>query len=432
MSRPLSSVPPASIPPASSRRPRLLLFGFLIALLLIYLVLQPTLERMKAETARMKRERDANQAQAAHFKDLRSALEQTRERVTQNPNDAEAQREMAQRCEEVGNLGEALLHAEASVRLQPNDVETLVLTATLRQRLKHYDTAMEAYQQVLAVAPQEPRALTGLAYVYILFGWPLKAEALLLPAVRQQADNPHLKVSLALSYLQHDDSTHAEQLLLAVKRAAPDQAALWTPLVDVYIKEKRYPQALATAQEALQQTPDNKALLLLQGQAYYHLHDLDHARQTLQNLLTMDPDNSTAYYYLGLCANNSNQIDEAIRQMEAGLRIDPGSAPIQRVLGQLYLRVHRDTEGRKLTAQADHASQETQRQARLSYQLANHPDSADAHRQMAQVYDEQKDLPRAIMEWKQTLHYRPDDSEARTALRAALQAVGRGQEASAL
>ena len=424
MSRPLS--------PVSSRRPRLLLFGFLIVLALVYLGLKPTLDRMGAETARMKRERAANQAQAAHVQELRSALKHIKERATQNPTDAGAQREMAQRSEEAGNLEESLKYAEASIRLQTHDVDALLFTAALRERLKRYDTAIDAYQQVLAVAPQDPRALTGLAYVYTLFGWPLKAEALLLPAVRQQTDNPHLKVSLALSYLQHEDSTQAEKLLLDVKRLAPDEVALWAPLVDVYTKEKRYADALRTAGEVLQQTPDNKAVQLLQGQAYYYLGDLDRARQSLQRLLVADPNDATAYYYLGLCANKAGDVPEAIRQMEASLQRNPGSDTVKRVLGQLYLRAHRDEEGRKLTEEANRAGEAVQKRSRLNYQLANHPDSADAHRQMAQVYEEQKDLPRAIVEWKQTLYYRPNDAQARTALCAALQAVGRGQEAGTL
>ena len=424
MSRPLT--------PVSSRRPRLLLFGSLIVLALVYLGLKPALDRMGAETARMKRERDANQAQSAHFKDLRSAFDQARERAGQNPKDAGAQREMAQRCEEAGNLGESLQYAESAARLQPQDVNVLLTVASLSQRLKHYDTAVEAYRQTLAIAPNEPRALAGVGYLYVLFGWPLVAERLLMPAVQQQPNNPQLKVCLAMAYVQHENSVQAERLLLEVKRAAPGDAALWTPLVDVYMQEKRYAEALRVAGEALQQTPDNKAVQELQAQAYYYLDDLDKARQSLQRLLAADPNDATAYYYLGLCANKAGDVPQAIRQMEASLERNPGSDMVKRVLGQLYLRTHRDDEGRKLTEEANRAEKAGQKRSRLNYQLANHPDSVDAHRQMAQVYEEQKDLPRAIVEWKQTLHYQPGDTQARAALHTTLQAAGRGQEANTL
>ena len=432
MPRSVSSLPTGSPPPAAPPRSRLLLIGLLAFFAVAYLAARPTLNRIQAETDKINRHTVADQAEEARLRGLRSALDQAKQRVAQNPGDWQAQREMAQRSEEAGNIEEALQYAQAAARLQSQDVDALLTVASLRQRLKRYDTAMDAYQQALAHTPDEPRALMGLAYLYVQFGWTLQAETLLTPAIAKQPNDPHLKVSLALAYLQHADSTRAEKLLLDAKREAPNEAALWTPLVDVYMKEKRYADALRTAGEALQLTPDNKAVQQLQAQAYYYLDDLDRARQALQRLLAADPNDATAYYYLGLCANKAGDVPEAIRQMQASLQRNPGSDTVQRVLGQLYLRAHRDDEGRKLTEEANRASDAGQKRSRLNYQLANHPESADAHRQMAQVYEEQKDLPRAIMEWKQTLRYRPNDAQARAALRAALQATGRGQEASTL
>ena len=420
--------PPSSSSPSPSSRSRLLL-GLLAGMALLYLALQPALRRMHAETERVNRETSANQAEAARLGSLRADLEQARQRVRQAPDDIQARRELARRSEEAGEYEEALQQAEAVTRLLPRDAEAWVQTASLRQRLKRYDTAMEAYQQALAVAAGQANAVTGLAYLYVQMGWTLQAEEVLQAALRREPENLHLKVALALAYMQNADSAHAEQLLLEVKRAAPREPALWTPLVDVYMKEKRYAPALDAAQEALLLTPDNKPLLLLQGEAYYYLRDLPHAVQTLQRLLTLEPEHSVAHYYLGLCANSSGDLNAAARQMEASLQRDPGAASTQRALGQMYMRLHRETEGRRLIAAADRGAEEGQKRARLSYRLANHPESADAHRQMAQTYQEQNDLPHAIVEWKQVLRVLPADFPARDALRRALQSVGRGAEA---
>src|SRR5438105_1174991 len=264
-----SGKPDVGLNPAPRRR-RLLLAG-LLGLAILYLVLLPWLRRMSAETARLQRDTAARQSEAARLGGIRRALEEARARVERHPQDAAAQLDLAERCSEAGQLDEGVRHARLAAQLWPHDPDPLLLLADLQLRARRYVAAVDAYKTALSIAPGNQRALTGLAFLYVSFGWPADAEALLEPAVRAAPTNPYLKVALAAAYTQQQEWGAAERLLLQARRLAPDRVELWSPLADLYNQSRRERDAVTVARDGLARRPGDPHLLDELGQAYYHL-----------------------------------------------------------------------------------------------------------------------------------------------------------------
>src|SRR5438270_14043431 len=115
----MRSMPAAPLSP----RPRLWLFGALIALLLAYLLLQPALRRLSAETKELRQRTTARQVEAARAAAVRASVDTARSRAARDPSDATAQMELARRCLDAGLLEEATRSAQAAAKLRPADPE---------------------------------------------------------------------------------------------------------------------------------------------------------------------------------------------------------------------------------------------------------------------------------------------------------------------
>jgi tetratricopeptide (TPR) repeat protein len=395
-----------------------LLVGCLLLLAILYVALLPRLRRMAADTARLQRDTAARQAAAARLAGLRQALDAARTQAASHPDSAPAQLELAMRLSETGQLDEAARHARVAARLQPHDPEPLLLLADIEHRARRYDAAVDAYKAALAIAPGNQRALTGLAFLYVAFGWPFDAEALLQPAVRAAPQNTYLKVALAAAYTQQQNWDAAERLLLEARHLAPDEVTLWSPLAHLYNQTHRERDAVAVAREALARRPGDTQMLNELGEAYYQLHDLPNAMAAFRQTVAVQPDDVTAHYDLGLCYQRLNQPEEAIRELEDVRRRDADFAQTRLLLGRLYLRDGRAAEGRRLLDESRRVEAREHRQARAGLLVSIHPRSAAAHWQMALIYREQGNRGRMIVEARKVLELDPHHAAARRMLGA--------------
>jgi tetratricopeptide (TPR) repeat protein len=371
---------------------------------------------MTAETERLKQQTQAGQEEAVHLARLRRALDDARTRVERDPRDGQAQVELAARLSEAGQIEEAARHAQAAADLLPRDPAPLLVRADVERRARRYVEAVDAYKGALARDPSNQQALTGLALLYVSFGWPREAEALLKPAIRAAPKNPYLKVTLAAAYSQHESYGDAERLLLEVRRLAPEDISLWSPLANLYLQMRREQDAVAVAKDALARSQGDVAMLIGLGQAYYQLHEIPRAQAALRKVLAIDPENVPAHYYLALCDRSLHQPAAAIRELESVARRDPEYEQTRLFLGRLYLTANRAAEGRKLLEAF--RTKQARALARSSAMLlvANQPRDPNAHRRLARLYQEQGDRPHMRVELRKALELAPGDAETQQLL----------------
>lgn len=409
---------------APSKRNTFLLLALFVSVVL-FLALLPWLRRINEETARLEHQAEQNQKSASELSGKRQQLDAARLAVTQTPNDPIAHLRLAGMLTETGALDEARSHVELSLRLRPGEVGALLLLADIHQRARQHYEAMNAYRGALARSPLDPRALTGLGWLYVSFGWTREARALLEPAVTALPDDPRLRVTLTMAYIQHNEYGKAEQQLLEVRRLAPKDVSLWSPLADLYNKARESKKAITAANDALALMPEDPRLLNELAQACFDSGDIAGAEANARKVLAVVPEDLRARYRLALCYQRTNRAAEMQRELETIFQRAPGYEMTRLLLGQTYLKQNRAAEGRKLLAEYRKEEAAAHKRARVGYLLSTKLNDAEAHWRMALLYQEDRNRPRLLMELHKTLEIAPNHAGAKRLLAETLAAPDR-------
>jgi Flp pilus assembly protein TadD len=102
-------------------------------------------------------------------------------------------------------------------------------------QLGRFEEAREAYQEALAIAPNEPRVLTNLGVSHLLAGEPQDAEPILRQAVDLPNAPPEARQNLAIALALQGRFDEAERLVridLPPQQAAANMAYLRGLLTD--------------------------------------------------------------------------------------------------------------------------------------------------------------------------------------------------------
>lgn len=418
-------------------RQRGILVAILVCLGALYLGVQPVRHRLAAETELARKQLAALQASSGpampsgmplHAEAARDMLPYLRAEAGGFPQNHHTRRQLALSCFVAGLLDEAAEHAKALIKLLPKDPDALVLLGDIRRAGGRFDEAELAYRRALGLAPNHVQALSGLGQLYVAVGWPAEAEALLKPALNKTPNELLLTMGLGLAYLQQNRFQEAERHLLSVRRLAPDKPALWSGLLRLYNNTRRHRETVTLAEEALAKSSGGEKAMILyeKGKALYQLNDIPKATESLRDALAIRPDNPYARYYLGLCLQRDNRLAEVAQELERVLQLDPDYQQARLVLGRLYIRLNRVPEGKKLLAEHRRREKRYHEHSRAAERIANEPRNAEAHWQMARIYEQDKKIPLLIMELRKTLELNPRHKEAKRLLKTTLHVKGRG------
>jgi Flp pilus assembly protein TadD len=97
-----------------------------------------------------------------------------------------------------GNFGSAERYFRRAVETHPRDAEAWVGLAAAYDRLRRFDLADRAYEQVTAIIGPTAEVLNNRGYSYMLRGDYPRARATLLAAAAKDPKNPYIKNNLEL------------------------------------------------------------------------------------------------------------------------------------------------------------------------------------------------------------------------------------------
>jgi Flp pilus assembly protein TadD len=97
-----------------------------------------------------------------------------------------------------GNFGIAERYFRRAVESHPRDAEAWVGLAAAYDRLRRFDLADRAYDQVVAIIGPTPEVLNNRGYSYMLRGDYPRARSTLLAAAAKDPKNPYIKNNLDL------------------------------------------------------------------------------------------------------------------------------------------------------------------------------------------------------------------------------------------
>ncbi len=147
-----------------------------------------------------------------------------------------------------------------------------------------YDKAIEAYQKVVDLYPEDPMANNGLGLVYGAIGELAKSAERYEVCVRQPGAPYLYSGNLALAYSRMGRYDEARQVLEAYLKRDPDSASAHNALAGIYTYEGKYDLALAEADKAFALAPTDLNVLQSMGDAAFLKGDFVRAEAEYQKL----------------------------------------------------------------------------------------------------------------------------------------------------
>ena len=191
----------------------------------------------------------------------------------------------------MGETDRALSDYSDAIRVDPgNSLAFLGRGVLLATRKRSYNRAVEDFDKVLALQPENVDALIARGNAYSQLGDNGRALADLDRAVQLAPDNAQAYVIRGLANNRRGQKQLAMQDYQTALKYAP-----------------RYPQALA-----------NRAALLSQEGKY------DQAIADLDESIKADADNPVAYYNRGYAYFAKHQYDKALADYDAAIKLEPG------------------------------------------------------------------------------------------------------------
>ena len=303
-------------------------------------------------------------------------------------------------------------HRKLHLRTIP---KALQMTANYH-RANRLVEAEQGYRQILAVQPEYPEALYGLAVVKQRQEEYQTAETLLTNLVQVQPHNIKAWFSLGVLHQMQEQLPEAEQAYQQALTLQPDSSAICLAIYHnlgySLHKQGKWDEACACYQQARQLQPESmeaevgwanalhaQGKLSSQQQARYatinlelgnkrfQADDVKVAIEYYQQAITMQPDLPQAHYQLGLALQKQGKWNEACACYQQARQLQPDSTAAE--VGW----------ANALHAQGKLSSQEKPRYAAINLELGNQHFQAEDWKLALEYYQQaltlQPDLPQA-------------------------------------
>jgi tetratricopeptide (TPR) repeat protein len=217
----------------------------------------------------------------------------------------------------------------------------------INEQVKHFDAARDAYEKLLAVAPNSAMALNNLAILYSEhFGQLDKAYDLATKA-KEAANDPHIADTLGWISFKREDYNGALRLLQDSAAKLPNLPEIQFHLgMAYYMLGEEEP-----ARVALQNAVDAPADFPAKDQARRRLSLLAipagtanaPVRTELENYLRESPNDPVALTRLAEVQQREGAVDQAVKTYEKVVADNPSYGPAARQLALLYGQLSTDS-----------------------------------------------------------------------------------------
>ncbi len=176
-------------------------------------------------------------------------------------------------------------------------------------RAKQDKDASLAFDQALALAPEEPLVLYLYGLMWRAVGDYARSQLMLAEAQRRAPDNPALAAELGNACRLNGDLPAAERWLQAAVALAPADQQFLTMLAMFYAEESYNLEGngLTVLQEAVARQPGDADLQTAYAWALFNRGALAASEEAITTALLLQSDNPRALYYRGLMYQNQGQ-----------------------------------------------------------------------------------------------------------------------------
>ncbi len=150
------------------------------------------------------------------------------------------------------NLPEALTLSEEAVALGRDEIRHLITLGEARLALEDEAGAVEAYEAVLALDPENPEAHLELGILHEHGGEPERAEEHFVESLKSDPANPRALYSYASLYYTADDLEAAEEILERAVAADARYSPALSALASIMARRGEYDEALDFIERAVE------------------------------------------------------------------------------------------------------------------------------------------------------------------------------------
>lgn len=207
--------------------------------------------------------------------------------------------EKAQILEKSGKVAEAQAAYQKVLTIEPNQPDALILTARRDRLDKRYPEAIAKAEKLIKLGKFTNEALREKGLSLAAQKQFQQAEAVLLEAAKQSADDPDINLALGEIYSGAKKYVEAAQRYEKALKGMPNNLEVLLSIARAYSAAKRPQDALAVLIKNQQNFYASKEVVREMGLLEYEVKDTANARKHLEATITLSPPNGRSYLALG-------------------------------------------------------------------------------------------------------------------------------------
>ena len=202
-----------------------------------------------------------------------------------------------------------------------------LLNAVALHQAGHLDAAQTAYQQILAVTPDDSNALHYLGLVAFQKKNYLESVALIEQAIAINGETPAFFCNLGNAHMRLSQHEAARQAYQQACRLDPQFAVAFMGLGNALLAAGHVEQAVVAARQAVAIAPQLFDAWVALGDALLAAELIDEADQCYRRGLALRPESSPVLVKRANILARFGQLDEAQTCITQAIRLDPGHEP---------------------------------------------------------------------------------------------------------
>lgn len=300
---------------------------------------------------------------------------------------------------EVNEEESASIEAQLLSVERPNNDADIVTWMNYGNRLwryEKYDRAIDAFNRVIAIAPDFHQAYYGIALVY----WNQKNWIQVVNALDKATQiNPNLYYYWRYLGLAYDKLDRIDEAIAAHETAItknPQDFVLHTEYGYFLEETKQYDRAIASYNKALELNPYHSWIYNNRGVVYYDLAQYERAIADFDSAIEFNPYNIEAYSNRGAAYDDLQQYERAIVDYSKAILLDPNYAGAYGNRGLTYYNL----------GQSDRALADYQQAISLDSQ------QTEAYLNRGIIYAESGQDDLALADWTKAISLDPQSTKA--------------------
>lgn len=333
----------------------------------------------------------------ASIGDLKKAEEDVRQALAVSPDDLPSLILLGKIHQSQNRFEEATAAYQRALKVDAGSEEANFLLLEVYVAQKNYPAALELVQ---AWKRRESDSVIPLFYEASLYQNFIKNPSKAIAAYRQilnlEPDNVRALSALAELYLNRKEERNVLDTFRQMEALAPTDVALQLKMAVIYYEHKQYDRAVEKFQEILKIHPDADRIVYYLGVIYENIKRDDEARVQFEKIRDNSDFYKDARIHLAFLKRRADKEDEAIRILEEAIRAKPKVNTFYEYLAE----IHRD---RRDFAKAVGI---------LKKGLARCPDKESLYYSLGMVYERAEQFDEGVRAMQSVLKINPENPNA--------------------